>query len=353
MAEVIKNGHWSRGALVAVPFCPMCKGKERASLGSMHDALRPADDEWQLWSCCQCQSVWLDPRPDDASIPAAYDFDYVTHRSPQVVQHANWLTSLIDGYLNYRFNMRRTSASRWGHLVFSMIPPLRLKLDYFGRHLVRSSGGRLLDVGCGNGDFVALAQTMGWEAEGVDPDHAAIDACRERGIAVTHGFIDDLASEKRSSYWSAITMSHSLEHVPDPRGMLCRMFDMLAPGGALWIALPNPAAIGARFYGLNWESYDVPRHLCLPSIDVLKSACREAGFEIVEVRRRGAHTGRLYRRSAEIARTRGGRGLSASSSIAGLLSLLTDTLATLSVRYAEENVVVARKSNNAITRNSV
>lgn len=350
MSDVDEIGQWSLGGLVAAPICPMCHGHERASLGSTKDAMRAAEDEWQLWSCRRCHSVWLDPRPDDASIPAAYDFDYLTHGSPQVLQRASWMASLIDGYLNHRFNMRRRPASRWGFPVFSMIPPLRLKLDYFGRHLPSSSGGRLLDVGCGNGDFVALAATMGWDAEGVDPDHAAIAACRARGVRVTHGFVDDLPIEKRSSYWDAITLSHSLEHVPDPRGMLLRMFDMLAPGGTLWVALPNPDAIGARFYGLDWESYDVPRHLSLPGLEVLKSACHEAGFEKVDACRRGAHTGRLYRRSAEIARMRGRRDLRASSPVARLLSLLADILATFSVRYAEENVVIARKSDGAVIR---
>jgi 2-polyprenyl-3-methyl-5-hydroxy-6-metoxy-1,4-benzoquinol methylase len=141
-------------------------------------------------------------------------------------------------------------------------------------------------------------------------------------------------------------MSHSLEHVPDPRGMLKRTFEMLTPGGTLWVSLPNPRAIGARLYGLDWESYDVPRHLCLPELSVLKRAFVEAGFEVVRSRRRGAHSGRLYRRSAEIARMRGRRGLSASSLAARMLSLAVDLLATISVRYSEENIIIARKPND-------
>lgn len=352
MRDANRANGWSGGGLTSVPECPLCGSNDRHSLGVAKDAMQASADDWPLWRCSRCRSAWLDPRPDDASISAAYDFDYMTHRAPQTPSREGRMASLIDGYLNYRFKTKREAASRLGAVIFSLILPLRLKLNYFGRHLSPSRGGRLLDVGCGNGDFVVLAKTMGWAAEGVDPDEAAIKVCRNRGIVVTHGFIEDLPQEQRHLYWHAITMSHSLEHVVDPQNMLKNVFDMLAPGGTLWIGLPNPEAIGARFYGLDWESYDVPRHLTLPAIDILKKVCLDAGFELVEARNRGAHTRRLYKRSAEIARARAKKGIRGSAVAARLLSIIADLLATISVRYAEETVIVARKAYDAPQRSS-
>jgi 2-polyprenyl-3-methyl-5-hydroxy-6-metoxy-1,4-benzoquinol methylase len=327
----------------------MCGGLERESIGVTKDAMVDGTDTWKIWRCGACATAWLDPRPDDASLPAAYDFDYITHRPPAPPTRASWLTKLIDGYLNYRFSMNRSPSSRWGVPFFALLVPLRLKLDYYGRHLSPGKGGRLLDIGCGNGDFVALARSMNWEAEGLDPDSGAVAACRQRGIPVTEGFVSDLDTRRRHGYWHAVTMSHCLEHVPDPQSMLRDVHAMLAPGGTVWMGLPNPESIGARVYGANWESYDAPRHLSLPSLDALLAASRHAGFSVVHARYRGAHTARLYRQSAQIARKQGQRGFRYSRCSATLLSWAADLLATVSVRHAEELVIVARKAHVSST----
>ena len=135
-------------------------------------------------------------------------------------------------------------------------------------------------------------------------------------------------------------------NVPDPQSMLRDVHAMLAPGGSVWVGLPNPAAIGARLYGTNWESYDAPRHLSLPALDALLASCRDAGFVVVQARRRGAHTGRLYRRSAQIARERGQRGFRYGPLAATLFSWISDLLATVSVRHADELVIVATKASS-------
>ena len=64
---------------------------------------------------------------------------------------------------------------------FSSIEPLRLKLDYYARHL-QGTPSRLLDVGCGNGGFLLRAREMGWKAEGCDPDPQAVQTCRNLGL---------------------------------------------------------------------------------------------------------------------------------------------------------------------------
>jgi 2-polyprenyl-3-methyl-5-hydroxy-6-metoxy-1,4-benzoquinol methylase len=334
---------WSQGRLENAYLCPMCHAGSRYLVGDAQDNMVPQDDHWSVWRCAACDSRWLDPRPDNVSLPAAYDFDYITHDAPATQARAGWLTSLINGYLKYRFNLSGPAPSAWGVPFFFALPPLRLKLDYYGRHVRPIPGGKLLDVGCGNGAFVSIASAMGWSAEGVDPDAEAIAACELRGIPVTHGFVHDLPSIKKSSYWDVVTMSHCLEHVADPGALLSEAFTMLVPGGHLWIALPNPAAVGARAYGMDWESIDAPRHLVLPSKKALIRACRDTGFDVVTARRRGAHTARLYRRSAEIARGRGKRGFRYSPLAGTLLSLISDLLATFTTRYADEMVILARK----------
>jgi 2-polyprenyl-3-methyl-5-hydroxy-6-metoxy-1,4-benzoquinol methylase len=313
------------------------------ALGEATDAMVPSPDSWPLWRCETCRSQWLDPRPDDASLPAAYDFDYITHRAEGGPARAGFVSSLINGYLASRFQLKRDGGSRLGAWFFPCVPPLRMKLDYFGRHLQPGKGRSLLDIGCGSGDFVATAGFMGWNAEGVDPDAAAVAVCRSRGIVVTEGFVEQIEANKQVGYWDAVTMSHCMEHVPNPGALLAQVHAMLAPGGEVWLGLPNPESIGARYFGLDWESIDAPRHLVLPTQAALIGACRAAGFESIRLKRRGAHSGRLYRRSVEIARARGRHGIRFNRHVVSLLSLGADLLATLTARWGDETVLVARK----------
>jgi 2-polyprenyl-3-methyl-5-hydroxy-6-metoxy-1,4-benzoquinol methylase len=343
MSDVGMAHTWSRGGLLTVPVCPMCSGSSRVTIGEATDAMVSSPDRWPLWRCEKCRSQWLDPRPDDASLPAAYDFDYITHRAEAGPARSGFLSSLIDGYLARRFRLQRDGANGLGAWLFPLVPPLRMKLDYYGRHLQPGKGRTLLDIGCGSGDFVATAGLMGWNAEGVDPDAAAVAVCRGRGVVVTEGFVEQIEANKQVGYWDAVTMSHCVEHVADPAALLDQVHAMLAPGGEVWLGLPNPESIGARYFGLDWESIDAPRHLVLPTQAALVTACHAAGFESVRLKRRGAHTGRLFRRSAEIARSRGRRGLRYGRNVIFILSLYADLVATLTPRWGDETVLVARK----------
>ena len=131
--------HWSRGQLESVPHCPACGCKKPASaVFTRRDNEGFMPDQWQMLLCSDCQSIWLNPRPDAESLPRAYDNYYTHHADADDIPPNNssglaW--SLIYGYLNCRFGMHRRPANRLGYPLFSLIEPWRLKLDYYGRHL--------------------------------------------------------------------------------------------------------------------------------------------------------------------------------------------------------------------------
>ena len=141
--------------------------------------------------------------------------------------------------------------------------------------------------------------------------------------------------------FAAITLSHVIEHVEDPVATLRRVLDLLQPGGVLWIATPNPAALGRRLFGTAWKGLHMPFHLCIPSQPRLLDWVRTAGFGQIALQRRGAQGRAMYRRSATLAR-REGQAWPPAWSVGGW-SLLNDLLGTVSVRWAEESVLTARK----------
>lgn len=336
---------WSRGHLEVPAACPACG--TRAGIDreySRRDDMLAMPDIWRIVRCRACRSLYLAERPDMESLPRAYA-DYYTHatESDELAsgQARGLRPSLINGYLNWRFGMHRVPATRAGALLFSAITPLRLKLDVYGRHLPRekcNEGMRLLDVGCGNGAFLIRAREIGVRAFGCEPDPAAADACRAQGLDVTTG--DLFAADFAESSFDYITLNHVIEHVLDHDKLLKELHRLLVPGGALWLALPNPAALGIRIFEKGWNGLHPPFHLVIPRQKVLLQWLDNAGFVQAALLRRGAQSLGAWHASVRLARR---EGTAPSRSLEVVARLAGDLLSTLTPRWSEETVVLAWK----------
>jgi len=104
-------------------------------------------------------------------------------------------------------------------------------------------GARVLDVGCAGG-YLALALREEREASvlGVEPDPAAVDAARRRGVEVIAGSVEDptVLAAVRGEY-DAVVCGDVLEHLVDPWDTLRALAALLRPGGLAIVSLPNAA----------------------------------------------------------------------------------------------------------------
>jgi SAM-dependent methyltransferase len=133
-------------------------------------------------------------------------------------------------------------------------------LDVMGLHA--SSRGRLLDVGCGNGAFLAKMRDLGWEVVGVKPDPEAARVAREDfGVTVFEGRLEEAGLSDGSL--DTITMHHVIEHISDPVDVLRECYRILKPSGILVIVTPNLNALGRHLMGMSWRGWEVPRHFTL------------------------------------------------------------------------------------------
>lgn len=327
--------------------CPACGSAERVVLheGLTDRVFRAAPGRWRLVRCTGCASAYLDPRPTEASIGRAYE-TYYTHgeEGASATELGGARRLLLNSYLNARWGYELRPALPLGGVLETLVPLRAAVAAREIRHQRGKPGGRLLDVGAGDGAFVAHARLFGWDAEGIDPDSTAVAIARERGIPMTLG---TLASPNLGEgAFDAVTMSHVIEHLHDPARELLRIRRLLRPNGRLWIATPNLEALGHRLFRSDWMPLDPPRHLVLFSGSSLHRLLRRTGFEPEPTPPPAPVAWQTFPQSAVIS---DGRPRPMETDPAGarrslrVRARIADRLAYGSPRYAEELVAIARR----------
>ena len=117
------------------------------------------------------------------------------------------------------------------------------RVALFDRILDRLQGlreaGRLLDIGCSGGYFLAEAKRQGWQGIGMDLSHEACTLARRAGLNTVHAESGHLPF--RDGCMDAVSFVNVLDHVADPVGSLLEARRVLAPGGVLVVRIPNAA----------------------------------------------------------------------------------------------------------------
>lgn len=137
-------------------------------------------------------------------------------------------------------------------------------------------GGRVLEVGAGDGRFVARMRAAGLDAWGIDPSPAGREAARAIGVEVAGATVEEAEVEPTSQ--GAVVLWHALEHFDDPGASLRLIRSWLRPGGALVVAVPNLGGLQARIGGDRWFHQDVPRHRTHLTPRGLRALLERTGF---------------------------------------------------------------------------
>lgn len=137
----------------------------------------------------------------------------------------------------------------------------------------------VLDFGAGTGDFLATAQSAGIEVAGIEPNRAARQRAKQKGIAL-HENLEALTKKS----FDAITLWHVLEHVPNLDEQITQLKALLKDEGCMVIAVPNFKSFDAKHYGGYWAAYDVPRHLWHFSQSAISKIFDRHGMVVKEIK---------------------------------------------------------------------
>jgi SAM-dependent methyltransferase len=246
--------------------CPICAaGSPRLLYG-----LRG----FRILVCPSCEQVYLRPLPSPAKIRAMFS---------QLYTSGEGSVPELKSYYEYTYEDRPENP---------LVRRYEIWLDAIERH---RAPGRLLDIGCGTGLFLAVARRRGWQPFGIDEcEEATLHAREHFGLDVWIGEFADFPPNEAG--FDAITGWDIIEHARDPVGLLGATRRCLAPGGVVALSTPNQRSIldlvagalyrlsGGRVRG-PLEKFYIEQHFLYFTPETLSAAFERAGFRVVEVER--------------------------------------------------------------------
>ncbi|MFZ1977836.1 MAG: class I SAM-dependent methyltransferase [Bacteroidota bacterium] len=273
-----------------VKKCLLCEEEGILYYKNLQDRLFDVPGLWNFWKCPNCGLIWLNPRPVVNDIGKTY-MTYLTHNIEgsktriEILQDKIALLILFSSRLYSNKNKRTISNFISGRFL-SLLPLFRNMARRYVMNLYGKPKEMLLDVGCGNGQFLADMRKLDWEVAGVEPDpQAARIAIDKFNLCVFSGTLFQAKYPPNS--FDAITMKHVIEHIIDPLELIRECYRILKPGGKLSIITPNAESLQNRLFKSSWFELDPPRHLHLFSLSTtikLFELAVPAGFQIIDLR---------------------------------------------------------------------
>jgi SAM-dependent methyltransferase len=223
--------------------CPLCG----SGSGIRRYAGAPFEP-YGLIACADCGLQYLSPRPTESATSALYASD-------------DYFGGGASGYSAYA---RQELALR---ATFR-----RLLQNLTQGH---STGGSLLEVGCGFGYLLDEARPFFARRVGTDFSASAVQIARRHADAVYHGDIDAVPP---GPAFDCVIASQVIEHVHRPHQFIGTLLQRLRPGGCLLLATPDAGSPWRKLMGRRWPSFKVPEHLLYFDRGTLTRLMRDAGL---------------------------------------------------------------------------
>lgn len=156
--------------------------------------------------------------------------------------------------------------------------------------------GKLLDIGCGVGYFLQVAQERGWDAIGVDLDRAAVEIAQQRGVRVLWERAEELPFH--NDEFDVVTLFNVIEHLPRPQVVLMEIRRVLKSDGLFVLETPTEDFGLGYFLGLLYRlsggkishplrylysSYEKGGHVYRFSRKTITMILQKTGFEVQHI----------------------------------------------------------------------
>lgn len=201
--------------------------------------------------CPACDLVFLDPRPNRETLEEYFQEDYDSDY----------------GEVEASDDRQPVFQSVLHHLSFYRSPP-----------------GALLDIGCGDGEFLMLCREAGWRCSGIELSKRAAIRAAQKGVTILSS--DMLERGEWAGDFDVVTLINVLETVADPVIMLRQATTLLAPGGLVIIRATNGAFHLSMRTPARWigSQYDQAFHWYLYSVKAITVLLEGTGLTVISLR---------------------------------------------------------------------
>jgi 2-polyprenyl-3-methyl-5-hydroxy-6-metoxy-1,4-benzoquinol methylase len=240
--------------LLESPPCHLC--------GREDGPILVDDPPFKVRLCAGCGLAYTSPRVRADKLPELYNAGYFSSESAGDFGYASY-TADAAGF-------RRT---------------FELKADVVTRHV---AGGRALEIGCAAGFFLDTLRRRGFETHGIEIGEEVFAHARDvfRLPNLHLGPLESYAPPVEP--FDLVALFDVIEHLADPTAAMRRVRSMLRPGGIAVLQTQDVASLARRVMGRKWTHFKQAEHVYHFSPATIRTLLDRAGFDVLEVRKRGA-----------------------------------------------------------------
>ncbi|MBD2201301.1 class I SAM-dependent methyltransferase [Calothrix sp. FACHB-1219] len=251
-------------ALKKVNNCPLCGTSHYDKIYVTRDRHYNIQGSFTIVRCRECSLVFIDPMPTEEGLVKLYPDDYYSYQD-FFAEKKSFLKDLIKKILLFNLGTKDPTFS---------------------------APGKILDIGCGSGNFLYSIREKGWDTYGVEVSLAGAKLGREAaGLKIFNGTL--LEANFSNNYFDYIRSNHSFEHLVNPNEVLQEIYRILKPDGKLMIGVPNIDSLNAKIFKKYWWYLGAPIHPCNYSVKTLLAMLKKHNFVIDKVNYNSDYSGIL------------------------------------------------------------
>ena len=236
-----------------IKYCPICNSDSFETYMKSKD-FSVSKEDFSIVRCLECNFHFTNPRPSNKELGRYYISDHY-------ISHNNTRNNLFEK----AYQLVRKISIRTKYNLVS---------KFFNR-------GRLLDIGCGTGDFLQKCNEKKWSTKGIEPSEIArTQAIKNHDLEV----VEDTDLKKLKGEFDIITMWHVLEHVTELNTTVAELKRLLSNEGKAIIAVPNLDSFDSSYYKNYWAAYDLPIHLYHFSKTSIIKLFENHGFSLIKMK---------------------------------------------------------------------
>jgi len=235
--------------------CPVCKSENIKFKYKVPDRHYGIKGEFTLYKCSNCGLVFLNPMYDDQELSKFYPED-----------------SYYSYYANFDKGEKKFKLS---HLIYKIVT-----FSFFDRKIEKSDGGKVLDIGCGNGWVIYEYKKKGWRVAGLEPSKIAAEIGNTENLNIYNGTL--LEAKYPDKEFDLILSNHSFEHIYNPHEVLSEVYRILKDNGKIILGIPNYGGIVSRLSGKYWYYLGAPVHTFNYSTGNIKRLLAQHGFRAIK-----------------------------------------------------------------------